>query len=46
MMYCSIYGRDRRADFLRFIRPYLEEFPLPKEEVEGLHAFLRARFLI
>lgn len=46
MMYCGIYAKERKADFLRFIRPYREQFPLPAEEFASLHAFLKARFLI
>lgn len=33
MMYLRIYPRRRGADFLRFILPYLAEFPLPTEEL-------------
>ena len=46
MMYTWIVPAQKKTDYQSFMRAYLESFPLPREELGGLHAFLRARFLI
>ncbi|MBI4416471.1 MAG: phosphotransferase [Euryarchaeota archaeon] len=46
MMYTRIFPRERAAEYASFIRAYLEAFSLPREELRGLHAFLKTRFLI
>ena len=46
MMYTQIFPKDKGNEYGSFIRAYLEAFPLPREELRGLRAFLKARFLI
>jgi len=46
MMYTQIFPKDKGSEYGGFIRAYLEAFPLPREELRGLRAFLKARFLI
>lgn len=46
MMYTRTFAQEKRPEYESFIRTYREAFPLPSEELLGLHAMLRTRFLI
>lgn len=46
MMYTRTFAQEKRTEYESFIRAYRGAFPLPPEELGGLHAFLRTRFLI
>ena len=46
MMYCGIYRKDKKKEYLSFIKAYLKEFSLPKEELKYLPTFLKMRFLL
>ena len=46
MMFTRIFTQEKRAEYESFVRAYREAFPLPREELHGLHALLRTRLLI
>ena len=46
MMFTRIFAREKRAEYESLVRAYREVFPLPREELLGLHALLRTRLLI
>ena len=46
MMFTRIFAQEKRAEYESFVQAYREAFPLPREELLGLHALLRTRLLI
>ncbi|MFW9995482.1 MAG: phosphotransferase [Candidatus Odinarchaeota archaeon] len=46
MMYCGLYGQERSSEYTSFIKAYLSESPVKKDELKWLHIILRTRWLL